>query len=102
MYIHLVFTNSYFLVFSNILKKSQIERLAESDDFEVVKEVQEYFGDFLAINSDLFTLNLGVSIYDDSLHTWNPLAFQRSLEGVISALLVCIICILVLVSIFRL
>lgn len=74
--------------FSNVLKKSDIERLAEADEHEVVKEVQvscansptifrspsrsnyihlalrlpphvqEYFADYVPINPDLFSLNL--------------------------------------------
>ncbi|WVQ71393.1 hypothetical protein IAR50_000927 [Cryptococcus sp. DSM 104548] len=39
---------SYWLFFSNVLQKSQIEEMASVDEFEVVKEVQEYFADYLA------------------------------------------------------
>eukprot|EP00158_Paraphelidium_tribonemae_P003850 Partr_v1_DN26412_c0_g1_i2_m23909 putative Vacuolar protein sorting-associated protein len=80
----------YHLFFSNILKKSQIERLAEVDDFEVVKEVQEFYGDFMAFNSDLFTLNLCSPrhpIYGDAPNVWDGYAFQRSVEGLISVML---------------
>ncbi|ORY44141.1 Sec1 family protein [Rhizoclosmatium globosum] len=35
-----------------------IERLAEADETECVKEVQEYYADFLAVNNDLFSFNL--------------------------------------------
>lgn len=43
-------------VFSNVLQKSQIEEMATVDEFEVVKEVQEFFADYLAQNPSLFTL----------------------------------------------
>ncbi|OXG53111.1 hypothetical protein C355_01087 [Cryptococcus neoformans Th84] len=39
---------NYWLFFSNILSKSQIEEMASVDELEVVKEVQEYFADYLA------------------------------------------------------
>ncbi|KAL0250246.1 hypothetical protein I308_102419 [Cryptococcus tetragattii IND107] len=39
---------NYWLFFSNILSKMQIEEMASVDELEVVKEVQEYFADYLA------------------------------------------------------
>lgn len=49
--------------FTNAVQKSQIERLAQADAHQVVREVQEYFADFVAINHDLFSLNLDPSDY---------------------------------------
>jgi len=43
--------------FSNILSKTAIERLAEVDEYEVVKEVQEYFADYAPLLPCLFSLN---------------------------------------------
>ncbi|KAL7752594.1 vacuolar protein sorting-associated protein 45 [Sorochytrium milnesiophthora] len=80
----------YFLYFSNVLKKSQVERLAEVDECEVVREVQEYYADYLAINADLFTLNLTAPtcpLYSDLLSNWDARAFQRALEGLSAVLL---------------
>ncbi|KAA1096514.1 vacuolar protein sorting-associated protein 45 [Puccinia graminis f. sp. tritici] len=48
----------YWLYFSNILKKSEIEMLAEADERELVREVQEYFADYAPITSSHFSLNL--------------------------------------------
>lgn len=48
----------YHLFFSNILKTTQIQILADSDDQEVVQQVQEFFADFSAIDPHHFTLNL--------------------------------------------
>ena len=42
--------------FSNTLSKSQIEEMATADEFEAVKEVQEFFADYLAHYPSLFTL----------------------------------------------
>ncbi|PKA58424.1 Vacuolar protein sorting-associated protein 45 like [Apostasia shenzhenica] len=48
----------YHLFFSNILKTTQIQVLADSDEQEVVQQVQEFFADFCAIDPYHFTLNL--------------------------------------------
>lgn len=47
-----------FLDFTNIIPKSDIKTLAECDEIEVVREVQEFYGDYLAISPHLFSLNL--------------------------------------------
>ncbi|XP_061967040.1 vacuolar protein sorting-associated protein 45 homolog [Populus nigra] len=46
------------LFFSNILNDTQIHILADSDEQEVVQQVQEYYGDFVAIDPYHFTLNI--------------------------------------------
>ncbi|ORX98635.1 Sec1-like protein [Basidiobolus meristosporus CBS 931.73] len=79
----------YHLYFSNILKKTVIERLAEVDENEVVREVQELYADFSAINPDLYSLNLPkhMPIYGDSPQAWEGRAFQRAVDGVMASLL---------------
>lgn len=64
-----------------------MERLAEADDHEVVKAVQEYFADFLVINPDLMSLSLNQRIWSTSPDMWNQDSLQRSTEGVIALLL---------------
>lgn len=73
--------------FSNVIKKSALERLAEADDHEVVKAVQEYFADFLVINPDLMSLSLNQRIWSNSPDMWNQDSLHRSTEGVIALLL---------------
>ncbi|KAH8917500.1 Sec1-like protein [Atractiella rhizophila] len=46
----------YYLFFSNVLSKSAIESLALSDTYELVREVSEYFGDFLALSTSHYSL----------------------------------------------
>lgn len=58
----------YWLYFSNILKKSEIEMLAEADEREVVREVQEYFADYAPITSSHFSLNLQPYTHQPSSH----------------------------------
>ncbi|PKY46282.1 Sec1-like protein [Rhizophagus irregularis] len=80
----------YYLYFSNTLSKSSIERLAEVDEHEVVREVQEYFADYCAINPDFYSLNLSLPqyrLYGDSQNTWESKTFQRVIEGVLAVLL---------------
>lgn len=76
--------------FSNIIRKSSLERLAEVDDHEVVRSIQEYFADFVVINPDLFSLNLGFPkqrIWSTSPEIWNPDSLQRCTEGITALLL---------------
>ncbi|KAK8931383.1 hypothetical protein KSP39_PZI016156 [Platanthera zijinensis] len=51
----------YHLFFSNALKASQIQVLADADEHEVVQQVQEFFADFCAIDPFHFTLNLHIN-----------------------------------------
>jgi len=79
---------SYYLYFSNILSKSQIERMAEADQQEVVREIQEFYEDFCAVNSNFYSLNLqDYQIFGDSLNTWNSDTFKRTVEGLRAVLL---------------
>ncbi|CAM8979104.1 unnamed protein product [Rhodiola kirilowii] len=48
----------YHIFFSNILKDTQIHILADSDEHEVVHQVQEYYADFIANDPYHFTLGL--------------------------------------------
>lgn len=67
-----------------------MERLAEADDHEVVRSVQEYFADYIVINPDLYTFDLiypQTKIWGDSPELWNPDALQRTTEGLIAVLL---------------
>jgi hypothetical protein len=76
--------------FSNIIRKSSLERLAEADDHEVVRAVQEYFADYLVINSDLMSLDLSFpkhKLWSHSPDIWNADSLQRSTEGIIALLL---------------
>ncbi|ETO16482.1 vacuolar protein sorting-associated protein 45 [Reticulomyxa filosa] len=46
----------YELVFSNRLEEHKLSRLAQADEYQVVKQVQELFGDIYPINRDLWSL----------------------------------------------
>jgi len=68
------FYGSYFLHWTNIISKQEIKRLAEADEQEVVRDVSEYFTDFIPINSHTFITNTphghiftGGDLMDDSV-----------------------------------
>lgn len=80
----------YHIYLSNIIRKSSLERLAEADSHEVVRVIQEHFADFLVVNPDLCSLNLGFPLqrlWSHSPDLWNADALQRATEGVIATLL---------------
>jgi vacuolar protein sorting-associated protein 45 len=80
----------YHLYFTNVVKKSSLERLAEADDHEVVKMVQEHFADYVVVNSDLFSLGFAFPprhIWASSPDMWNADALQRSADGLVAVLL---------------
>ncbi|OGM40265.1 vacuolar protein sorting-associated protein 45 [Aspergillus bombycis] len=80
----------YYIYLSNIIRKSSLERLAEADSHEVVRTVQEHFADFIVINPDLCSLNLGFPqqrLWSHSPDLWNADALQRATDGIISILL---------------
>lgn len=86
---------SYELFFTNVIKKSALERLAESDDHEIVTKVQEVFVDFYIINSDLFSINLTPPLPwgkpeasgNTSPDSWLPSNLNRSVDGLFASLL---------------
>jgi vacuolar protein sorting-associated protein 45 len=47
----------YHIFFTGILTSGLLRLIAESDEHEVVKQVQEFYADFIPINDDLITLN---------------------------------------------
>lgn len=80
----------YHLFFTNVVKKSSLERLAEADDHEIVKVVQEHFADYTVINPDLFSLSVSLPqrrIWGSTPDNWNPESLQRCADGLLALLL---------------
>ncbi|XP_058824961.1 vacuolar protein sorting-associated protein 45 [Topomyia yanbarensis] len=75
---------SYFINFSNIIPRTDIKALAESDESESVREVREMYADYLPVNPNLFSFNIPTCLQALS---WNPDALERSVQGLISVLL---------------
>ncbi|XP_014247541.1 vacuolar protein sorting-associated protein 45 [Cimex lectularius] len=76
---------TYYLYFSNIISKADIKTLAEYDEIEVVREFQEFFGDYLAVSPHLFSLNITGCC--QGLNNWNPDHLLRCVQGVTAVLL---------------
>ncbi|VVC43830.1 Hypothetical protein CINCED_3A017831 [Cinara cedri] len=74
----------YYIYFSNIISKTDIKTIAESDIQEVVREIQEYYADYLAVAPHLFSFN--ISSCGQCL-SWDPLQLTRCTQGIISVLL---------------
>ena len=49
--------SEYHVFFSNVVPGDALKALAEADENEVVRQVQEYYADFVPVNAELFSLN---------------------------------------------
>lgn len=75
---------SYYLYFSNLIPRTDVKMLAEKDQSESVREIKEVYADYLAVNPDLFSLNIPTSLH---ALNWLPSALNRSVDGIVSVLL---------------
>lgn len=81
----------YHIFFTNIVTQDLLRKLADADHLQVVRQVQEFYADFYALNADLFSLNLQGSLSLSrprstySVHETS--ALQRSVQGLLSVLL---------------
>ncbi|CAH0595263.1 unnamed protein product [Chrysodeixis includens] len=74
----------YFIYFSNVISKADIKTLAECDEQETVREVQEVFADYLAVDRHLFSFNIVGCLQGRS---WNAQHLQRCAQGLLALLL---------------
>ncbi|KAK2498160.1 hypothetical protein MC885_002922 [Smutsia gigantea] len=70
--------------FSNVISKSDVKSLAEADEQEVVAEVQEFYGDYIAVNPHLFSLNILGCCQG---RNWDPAHLSRTTQGLTALLL---------------
>ncbi|VDO64401.1 unnamed protein product [Heligmosomoides polygyrus] len=75
----------YYIYFSNIVSKTDLKTLAESDEHETVREVHEFFVDGIALSAPLFTVNLK-NIYDSTFNL-TASAFLRIKQALVALLL---------------
>lgn len=52
----------YQIFFSNTVSKSDLEKMAQADEFEVINQVMEIFLDYSIVNDNLFTISLSNDI----------------------------------------
>lgn len=77
----------YYIFFTNVIDQKFLEQLATADEHEVVHEVQEIFGDYYAINSDCWSLNLPhTSSISPKSKGW-PETLARTTQGLLACLL---------------
>ncbi|XP_047538318.1 vacuolar protein sorting-associated protein 45 [Vanessa atalanta] len=74
----------YFIYFSNVVSKADIKTLAECDEQEAVREVQETFADYLAVDRHLFSFNIVGCLHG---RNWNQQHLQRCSQGLLALLL---------------
>ncbi|XP_038238424.1 vacuolar protein sorting-associated protein 45 isoform X2 [Dermochelys coriacea] len=74
----------YYIYFSNVISKSDVKSLAEADEQEVVAEVQEFYGDYIAVNPHVFSLNLLGCCQGRS---WDLAQLSRTAQGLTALLL---------------
>ncbi|KAF6018868.1 VPS45 [Bugula neritina] len=74
----------YYIYFSNVVSKQDVKYLAEADEHESVREVQEFFGDYIAVSPHLFSFNI---IGCKAANQWNRKCLQRTVEGLTSVML---------------
>ena len=80
----------YHIFFSNIVPPDMLTRLGKADELEVIRQVQEYYADYMAVNEDFLTLGI-----DDTLRLSQPhlrsmetgKIFDRNVQGILSILL---------------
>ena len=81
----------YHIFFTNIVTQDLLRKLADADHLQVVKQVQEYYADFYAVNSELYTLNISGSLSmsrpRSSYSVHETSALQRSIQGLLAAML---------------
>lgn len=77
----------YQIFFSNIVSKSQLERLAESDDLEAVTKVEEIFQDFFILNQDLFSFDLQPREFLSNKLVWSEGGLTKCTNSLVSVLL---------------
>ncbi|KAG0684507.1 vacuolar protein sorting-associated protein 45 [Pichia californica] len=79
--------SSYELYFNNLIFKSRLERLAESDDLEIVNTVVEVFQDYYVLNKSLFSATNILNPLSTEIQTWDPVSLENATESLTSLIL---------------
>lgn len=76
----------YHLFFSNMLKDTQLHNLADSDEHEVVQQVQELYADFVAVDPYHFSLNMASNYMYMLPAVVDPSGLQHFCERVVDGI----------------
>ena len=81
--------SEYHIYFSNVVPSDLLARLAREDVNEVVKQVQEYYADFVPVNEDFFQLGAtgSLSLSSPIRNIKTDQIFERNVNGLLSVLL---------------
>lgn len=82
--------SEYHIFFTNFVSKDMLTRLGRADEHELVRQIHEYYADYLAINDDFFHLGI-----ENSISLSSPLSrtlessqiFDRNVNGILAVLL---------------
>ncbi|XP_037082861.1 vacuolar protein sorting-associated protein 45-like [Pollicipes pollicipes] len=74
----------YYVYFSNVIAKADVKQLAEADEHELVRDVQELYADYLAVAPHLF--HLSMPCCSQGL-AWTQPGLVRATQGVAAVLL---------------
>ena len=81
----------YHIFFTNTVTQDLLRKLADADASLVVKQVQEFYADYYAVNTDLFSLNLGGSLTlsrpRSTYSVHETAAMARTTQGLLGLLL---------------
>lgn len=77
----------HFSDFSNVISKTDVKLLAEADEHEVVRDVEEFYADYIAVAPHVFSLNVKDGCYQTTANSWNPQTLARCVQGIASVLL---------------
>uniref|UniRef100_A0A7S0GVR4 Vacuolar protein sorting-associated protein 45 n=1 Tax=Amorphochlora amoebiformis TaxID=1561963 RepID=A0A7S0GVR4_9EUKA len=81
----------YHIFFTNFVTDAALRSIAAADDFELVKQLQEYYADYYAVNEDLWHANMGRSrsLYGKRSH-WTSAdhdVLQRITQAILAMML---------------
>lgn len=81
--------HEYHIFFSNVVSPDMLNQLADSDEHEVVRQVQEFYADYVAVNEDLFTMNQRASLRlgTQGRDVARAEMLSRNVNGILSVLL---------------
>ena len=81
----MLLTTCLFPDFNNIISNSDLMSLADSDEYESVRDVQEIYADYVPFGPHLYSFNIRDGCYHGS--KWNPVSLTRCVDGLVSLLL---------------
>jgi hypothetical protein len=64
-----------------------LEKLAEADEFEVIKAVEELYSDYYVATEHHFYVSISETVGEGQLDSWNPSSLMRCADSLAATLL---------------